>query len=159
MKKDTLTFDLESLITFESKWRCIKNKNKKKRSCIYATGTELQGDAKTTWKCFFQVSFTGAGMGGNKSNFKKAFSRRKDVFRPQQPFIWQRDCHSWDAHTSVCSLAQQPCAMFSEINNRLFHHRLRFTAQSITSVAATCAACINHSAYSVKVSRRLLLIK
>lgn len=96
-------------------------------------------------------------MGKNKKDLKK--KQNIKTFPQQRPLIWQQDCHSWDPHISVCSLVQQPCSMYSEINNRLLHHRLRFTAQSITSVVVTCAACINHPAYSVKVNKRLLLIK
>lgn len=99
-------------------------------------------------------------MGKNKYDLKKTPKKQhKDLFRQQRPLIWQQDWHSWETHTSVRSLAQQPCSMYFEINNRLLHHRLRFTAQSITSVVVTCAACINHLAYSVKVNKRLLLIK
>lgn len=57
-------------------------------------------------------------------------------------------------HTSACGLAQHPCAKPSKINTQLFHHRPRFTAQSIMAIVVLGnAVAINHSPRSTKVRR------
>lgn len=56
------------------------------------------------------------------------------VSHKEPPSIWVRAQSGNSYHTSACGLPQHPCAKPSKINTQFFHHRLRFTMQSIMAI-------------------------
>lgn len=83
----------------------------------------------------------------------QSYSLHRTCFQRKLPSIWKRACHGRGIHTSAYSLPQHPSAIPSKINTQLFHHRPRFTTQSLMSVLASNVTVINHLPYSIKVSR------
>lgn len=83
------------------------------------------------------------------------------VSSEEPPSIWVRAPSGNSGHTSACGLPQHPCAKPSKINTKLFHHRLRFTARSITGVVVLerCRHQSRATFYQGAQARKLPLIK
>lgn len=83
------------------------------------------------------------------------------VSSEEPPSIWVRAPSGNSADTSAYGLPQHPCAKPSKINTKLFHHRLRFTARSITGVVVLerCRHQSRATFYQGAQARKLPLIK